>query len=84
MPGRDNDQRKMELRLRALDQKHEKMDARSQRERAQMEMKANAKFTINYIEWFYPKKHHGFIVNLKNPLSEDEIRSRMIRGFGDL
>ena len=84
MSGRDNESKKMELRLRAIQTKHEKQDDKSQMERAEMERKAGAKFSIHFIEWFSPKKHQGFIVNLKRPLTEAEIESRMVKGFGDL
>ena len=53
-------------------------------ERRQMENKANSGVSIHFLEWFYPKRHYGFIVNLKHPLSDDEIRQRMMKGFGDL
>lgn len=53
-------------------------------ERQTMEKQATARFSIHFIEWFHPKKHQGFIVNLRNPLTEEEIAERMMQGFGDL
>lgn len=53
-------------------------------ERKQMEQMANRQFSIHYINIFFERKHQGFIVNLKIPMTEDEIQKRMLKGFGDL
>jgi hypothetical protein len=74
----------MDLRLRSEDAKRERLEEKGELERAMMEDQASAKFSVHFIEWFHPKKHQGFIVNLRKPLSEDEIAARMAKGFGDL
>lgn len=72
------------LRLRALEEKRERQDQKGEAERRAMERKANVKFNIHFIEWFNPRMHQGFIVNLRKPLSEAEIQARMAKAFGDL
>jgi hypothetical protein len=81
---RHNENEKTELRLKAKDAKEARLTEKGEQERAQMEQQTKASFNIHYIEWFYPEKHYGFIVNLKRPLTEPEIESRMLKAFGDL
>lgn len=82
---RHNENQKMDLRLKDQAHKREKLVDKGERERAEMDKLSKLKFRIglSYI-LREPKKYSSFTVYLHAPLNEQEIRERMIKGFGDI
>lgn len=89
---RHNEQQKMELRLKEEKRKEEALKQKSQDERAEMQNKdkrkfcIQRKFTLNFFPWF-PRKNQqfkNFAVYLHTALTEEEIMTRMLKGFEDI
>jgi hypothetical protein len=85
MMKRHNKQQKMDLRLKAEENRKAAAVAKNLAEREQMEKLSHIKFRIglSYI-LKPPAKYSSFTVFLHVKLSEQEIRDRMMKGFGDI
>jgi hypothetical protein len=82
---RHNEHQKQALRERDENRKRQRLEQKGNQERAQMEKLSHLKFRIGLTYYFKePKKFRSFTVYLHVPLGEQEIRDRMIKGFGDI
>jgi len=83
---RHNAQQKMDLRLKDQEHKNEKLAGKGERERAEMEAKSEGLPFWVFCPCIFkpPKLKESFTVFLKVPLTEAEIRERMMKGFGDI
>ena len=85
MEQRHNENQKMNERIRAEENKKASEIAKNLSEREEMEKLSRLKFRIGLTYLLKePKKYNSFTVYLHVPLGEQEIRKRMISGFGDI
>jgi hypothetical protein len=85
MMSRHNEQQKKDLRLRAEENKKAHSIAKGLLERKEMEKLSQLKFRIHLSYLLKPPaKYSSFTVYLHIPLTEQEIRNRMMKGFGDI